>query len=86
MLIHGYVITIRSAVKCTLCTYLCVMATGRSTARVTFEIIVDRFTIRPRINDEICVVHSNPLAKEDIFTNGGEGGRTVIITVFKLTP
>lgn len=61
------------------------MATGRSTARVTFEIIVDRFTIRPRINDEICVVHSNTLAKEDIFTNGGEGGRTVIITVFKLT-
>ena len=60
------------------------MATGRYSASVTVEVIIDRFTIRPGIDNEVCVVHGNPLTKVDVFTDGGEGGRTVIITVLKL--
>ena len=69
-----------------MCTHLCVMATH--TARVThvsIKVIVGGFTIRPRINNEGCVVHCNSLASKDVFTNGREGGGAGSSTVLKST-
>ena len=70
----------------TMCTHLCVVSTH--TARVThvsIKVIVGGFTIRPRINNEGCVVHCNSLASKDVFTNVREGGGPGSSTVLKPT-
>ena len=70
----------------TMCTHLCVMATHAArVTRVTVKVIVGGFRIRPRINNEGCVVQCNSLASKDVFTNGREGGGAGSSTVLKLT-
>ena len=70
----------------TMCTHLCVMATHVArVTRVTVKVIVGGFRIRPRINNEGCVVHCNSLASKDVFTNGREGGGAGSSAVLKLT-
>ena len=62
------------------------MATrGARVTRVTVKVIVGGFRISPRINNEGCIVHWNPLANKDVFTNGREGGGAAGSTVLKLT-
>ena len=70
----------------TMCTHLCVMATHTArVTRVTVKVIVGGFRIRPRINNEGCVVHCNSLASKDVFTNGREGGGAGSSAVLKST-
>ena len=73
----------------TICTCLSVVATraaswGRVT-RVRSIVIVGGFSISPRINNEGGVVHCNPLANKDVFTNEREGGGAGSSTVLKST-
>ena len=60
-------------------------ASWRRVTRVTVKVIVRRFRISPRINNEGCVVHCNSLASKDIFTNERKGGGAGSSTVLKLT-
>ena len=60
-------------------------ASWRRVTRVTVKVIVGGFRISPRINNEGCVVHWNPLANKDVFTNPREGRGAGSSTVLKLT-